>query len=91
MVIKKDDLTFLLYALQYGDYQFHGKTNKKKKEDKKSMKIQIGVLVNGSRQITIEQAGIFELVRKEYARLFNVDENSIFLSLETIEKKESDN
>ena len=26
------DLTFLLCVLQYGDYQFHGEINKKKKE-----------------------------------------------------------
>ena len=53
--------------------------------------VQIGVLVNGSRRVTVEEAGILMLVRKECAKLFNVDENSICLSLETREKKESEN
>lgn len=49
--------------------------------------LQIGVCVNGLRLSTVEQAGILKLVRKEYSRLFGVDENSISLSCEIVDKE----
>jgi hypothetical protein len=50
-------------------------------------KLQIGVCVDGLRLSTMEQADILKLVRKEYARLFGVDENSISLSYEIVDKE----
>lgn len=52
-------------------------------------KIQIGVCVDGLRQITLEQSAIYKLIRKEYARLTGIDENRISLVAEITEQEET--
>lgn len=52
------------------------------------MKIKIGLIVNGTRHITIEQAEVYRLIREAYADFFGVKPTDIYISFEVMEDKE---